>query len=130
MDKQDMREIYSIQDCLHIIEEVLEEQLGIKDRVIEAIQKEVNRQFKYVNWIRFQHANCPGCVSAPTECDIACGRKEHEGSWKRIVAGEFQSCPARVGGTMMFDSNKPEEGLQHIDIAEHRFNVVPLINNK
>jgi len=123
----DTREIYSIQDCQDIVDMLLEEELGCGECVREAIQERLRHEFKYVNWLRFKHANCPGCVCSPEECDIFYGRNEFHGTWEKIVNGKIQSCPARVNGTMFFDTGKPEEGIRHIDLADHKFNVVEIL---
>ncbi|HEA68223.1 MAG TPA: hypothetical protein ENI07_15595 [Desulfobacterales bacterium] len=122
---KDNREIYSIQDCINILEEVLKEQLGLGDYVREAVCDEVERKFEYVNWDRFQSANCPGCVSGPDDCDIAYGKGEWGGAWQKIVDGNMQSCARRVNGTMQFNTAEQEKGIHPIDIADHEFNVVP-----
>ena len=124
---KDTREIYSIQDCKKIVEEVLEEELSLGMNVIECLVDEIEKQFKYVNWIRFQDANCPGCVSGPKECDIAFGRGEYSGTWKKINAGEIQDCPARGGGGTFVQD---EKGFRKIDIASHNFSVVEPLKEK
>lgn len=123
-EKIDVREIYSIPDCTKIVDEILKEELGLGENVRESILKCVQREFRYINWIRFKNANCPGCVSSPSECDIACGRGQYHGSWAKIVNGKIQKCLARINGTMSFNS---EEGMQDIDIAEHTFNPVDIL---
>lgn len=117
----DTREIYSIQDCLDVIEDILEKELGLGFHLIEAISEIITKDFEYTNWNRFKHANCVGCVTSPGDCDISHGRGNHIGIWHKIVAGKIQSCPARIGGTTSFS---PEEGFRNIDIASHKFNVV------
>lgn len=117
----DTREIYSIQDCLDVVEDILEKELGLGYKLIQAISKIITKDFHHTNWNRFKHANCPGCATNPDDCDINYGRGKHTGIWQKIVAGKTQACPARCDGTISFN---PEEGFRNIDIADHKFNVV------
>lgn len=113
----DTREIYSIQDCLDVVEDMLKDELGLGFSLVQALSEIITRGFKYTNWNRFKHANCPGCVRSPDDCDVG-----HDSEmWKRINAGKVQACPSRGGGTMSFSR---EEGFRNIDIANHKFNVV------
>jgi hypothetical protein len=120
----DKREIYSIADFEDILRGVLEEELGLGDAILETLQEEVRKEFRYVNWIRFKATLCGGCVAGPEECDVAYGRQGARGVWKRIVNGEkFSKCPCRVNGTILFDT--AEGTLQEIDLSENEaYNVV------
>ena len=117
----DTREIYSIQDGVDVLEKLLKEELGLGYNTVCAITDQFRINFLYINWIRFQRANCVGCVSGPEECDVAYGRNEYRGSYDKIKAGQIQSCPARVNGTMMVERGK---GIESVDLADHKFNVV------
>ena len=120
----DTREVYSIQDCLDVLDEVLEEELGLGFNIKKKISELIEQGFQYVNWNRFKHANCPGCVGSPEECDIAYSRGECVDCWKQINADQMQSCPVRCGGTFGFNIDEPKDGLVTIDLADHKFNVV------
>jgi len=123
--KTDDREIYSIQDAQDILEKVLNDQLGLGDKVIEVLNEILRSEFEYINWIRFCRTCCPGCVSGPEECVISRGVYPHQDIWKKIVAGEATRCPARTNGTMVFS---PEEGMQKIDLQGDDYTVVKPFN--
>lgn len=116
----DKREIYSIRDAQDIIEKVLKDELGLGYEVIEAINKRIGIEFDYINWVRFQRACCPGCVSSPDECSVAYGRDEFYGVWDKIHKGEITRCPARVNGTFTFE----EGAKKNIDLQGDAYTVV------
>lgn len=122
----DTREIYSIQDCLDVIEDILEEELGLGFNLIQAISEMFAEGFESTNWNRFKHANCPGCVRSPSDCDIQ-GGGNCIGIWHKIKAGQIQACPIRAGGTTSFSH---EDGFKNIDIADHKFNVIKPMEEK
>lgn len=126
-DIKDKREIYSIIDFVNIAEEILKEELNYGENVIAALLSRFVKEFDYINWYRFIDANCAGCVSGPKECDIAYGRGKAKGVWRKIIAGEMQSCPCRVNGTLLVDNTQNKLKIESIDLAEHRFKVVELL---
>lgn len=109
--------IFSKSDFRGAIRGALDDMFGSDLNEIIA-DKTIVELERYVNVKRFYDRNCCGCVCGNDECDFAFGRNEAKGAWKMAVRGKLFDCPVRVNGTMTFDTSKPEEGIQSIDISD------------
>ncbi|GAH43489.1 unnamed protein product, partial [marine sediment metagenome] len=84
----------------------------------------------YTNLHRFYSRNCSGCVGAPDDCEFTRGRGKAKDGWKKAVAGEIYDCPVRTSGTLRFDTNHPEKGIETIDISDKGEAPYPVIEKE
>ena len=66
----------------------------------------------------------------PDDCDFARGRGKAKDGWKKAVAGEIFNCPVRTGGTLSFDTNHPEKGLQEMDLSDRDKPPYPIVKKE
>lgn len=123
--------IYCEKDVSDAIEDVNKETVNLGYRLLETLIERVLYNLKeYTNLHRFYGRNCSGCVGAPDDCDFAHGRGKAKSGWKKAVAGEIFDCPVRTSGTLQFDTNHPEKGIETIDISDRDKPPYPIIKKK
>ena len=123
--------IYSEGDIRDSIEDVNEETINLGEDFLEAfIERVKNNLREYTNLHRFYDRNCCGCVGGNDECDFARGRGEAKGAWEKAKAGEMFNCPVRINGSLRFDTNHPEKGIEKIDISDREKPPYPIIMQK
>jgi len=120
--------IYSEKDICDSIEDVNEETINLGKDFLEVFIERVKSNLKeYTNLHRFYDRNCCGCVCGNEECDFVYGKGEAEGAWQKAKAGEIFDCPVRVNGTLRFNTEHPEKGLEKIDISDREKPPYPII---
>jgi len=123
--------IYSENDISDVIEDVNEDTINLGEELLEAFIKKVQYNLKeYTNLYRFYDRNCCGCVCSNKECDFAFNRGKARGACEKAKAGEIFNCPVRVNGSLRFDTNHPEKGLEKIDISDRDKPPYPIITQK
>ena len=120
--------IYSGKDICDSIEDVNEETINLGEDFLEVFIERVKSNLKeYTNLHRFYDRNCCGCVSSNQECDFAYGRGKAKDAWEKAKAGEIFDCPVRTNGTLCFNTNHPEKGLEKIDISDRDKPPYPIV---
>ena len=123
--------IYCEKDVSDAIEDVNKETINLGSELLEVFIKRVLYNLKaYTNLHRFYGRNCSGCVGAPSDCDFARGRGKAKDGWKKAVAGEIFDCPVRTSGTLGFDTDHPEKGIETIDISDRDKPPYPIIKKE
>jgi len=123
--------VYCEKDVSDAIEDVNKETINLGDKLLEVFIERVLHNLKeYTNLYRFYGRNCSGCVGMPDDCDFAQGRGKAKDDWKKAVAGEIFNCPVRTGGTLSFDADHPEKGIQEIDLSDRDKPPYPIIKKK
>lgn len=123
--------VYCEKDVTAAIEDVNEETINLGSNLLESFIKRVLHNLKeYTNLHRFYGRNCSGCVGSSEDCDFAHGRGKAKDGWKKAVAGEIFDCPVRTGGTLQFDTNHPEKGIETIDLSDKDKPPYPIIKKE
>jgi hypothetical protein len=120
--------IYSENDIRDAIKDVNEDTINLGYDLLEFFIEKVWENLKnYTNLHRFYDRNCAGCVSSNDECDFAFGRGKAKDAWEKAKVGEIFDCPVRTNGTLLFDKNHPEKGIEDIDISDRDKPPYPII---
>jgi len=123
--------IYSGKDVEDAIEDVNKETVNLGDELLEVFIKRVLYNLKeYTNLHRFYGRNCSGCAGMPDDCNFARGQGKAKDGWKKAKAGEIFDCPVRTNGTLRFDTNHPEKGIERIDISDRGEAPYPIVEIK
>lgn len=123
--------IYCEKDASDAIEDVNEETVNLGYKLLEVFTKRVLYNLKeYTNLHRFYSRNCSGCVGGKEDCEFARGQGKAKGGWKKAVAGEIFDCPVRTSGTLQFNTNHPEKGIETLDISDRDKPPYPIIEKE
>ena len=123
--------IYSEKDISEAIRGANEDTINLGEEFLDTFIENIKYNLKeYTNLYRFYDRNCCGCVSSNKECDFAYGKGKAENAWKKVKDGKMFDCPVRTNGTLCFNTNHPEKGLEKIDISDRDKQPYPIVNNK
>jgi hypothetical protein len=124
------RYIYSEKDVRDAIVDVNKDTINLGEDLLEVLIKKIQYNLReYSNLYRFYNRNCCGCVSDNKECDFYYGRGKAENAWEKAKAGEIFDCPVRINGTLCFNTNHPEKGIEKIDISDRDKLPYPIVKS-